>query len=118
MDDIMHTDTPNPLRNRKRSSAWITNDDLDPVDDTPANAEDMPSKRLLNNRGESVQTGRIIKYNVQKLLNNLAFTRIYVTANFHNYDPSKSFIVLCMVSEQDELYHTLWLAHFRLNIAK
>ena len=108
MDEPMQTDASGPSRGRKRSSAWITNEDLDSVEDTPASHEDMPSKRLLNNRGEPVQTGRVVKYNVQKLLNHLAFTRVYVTANFHNYNPSKSFVILCMVSEQSELYHALW----------
>lgn len=107
----MHPGIPSPSRARKRSSAWITNDDLHAVEGTPASAEDMPSKRLLNNHGEPVQTGRIIKYNVQKLLNHLAFTRFYVTANFRSYNPSKSFVILCMVPEQNDLYHTLWFVN-------
>jgi hypothetical protein len=107
----MDADAPNTSRGRKRSSAWIANGDVDAVEYPSVNLEDTPSKRLLNNRGEPVQTGRLTKYNVQKLLNHLAFTRVYVTANFHNYNPSKSSVILCVVAEQDELYHTLWFAH-------
>ena len=99
---------PDPSRSRKRSSAWIADDDINEYESQLTNIEDTPSKRLLSNRGEAIPTKPLIRYNGQKLLNHLAFTRIYVTANFQNYNPNQSFVVLCMVSEQDDLYQALW----------
>jgi hypothetical protein len=109
----MQYDLPNPPRSRKRSSAWIADDDNNPEESLSTNLEDLPSKRLLNNRGEAIPTKPLIKYNAQKLLNHLAFTRIYVTANFQNFNPNGSFIVLCMVSEQNDLYQALWYVSLR-----
>lgn len=107
MGKDMQYDHQNPSRSRKRSSAWIDYD-IDLNESPPNNPEDTPSKRLLNSRGEAVPTKPLMRYNVQKLLNHLAFTRIFVTANFQNFNPNGSFVVLCMVSEQNDLYQALW----------
>lgn len=104
----MQYELPSPTHSRKRSSAWVTDDENVSRAYTPVNLEDMPSKRLQNSRGEAVAGKPLLRYDAQKLLNNLAFTRFYVTANFQNYDPKVSYIILCMVSEQNELYHALW----------
>lgn len=104
----MQHDSQGPSRSRKRSSAWISEDAVDINDDETPEPDYNPSKRQVNSRGEAIQTNRVTRYDAQKLLNHLAFTRVYVTANFHNYNPNKSFIILCMVSEQDEMYRSLW----------
>lgn len=108
MNDSMQYELPSPSHSRKRSSAWITDDENVAQAYTPVNLVDMPSKRFQNQRGEAVHAKPLLRYNVQKLLNHLAFTRFYVTANFTNYNPAESFIILCMVSEQNELYQALW----------
>ena len=107
MDDMQYT-LPSPTHSRKRSSAWVTDDENVAKVYTPVNLEDMPSKRFQNRYGEAVHTKPRLKYDAEKLLNQLAFTRFYVTANFTNYSPKESFVILCMVSEQNELYCGLW----------
>lgn len=111
MDTTTRPTTASSSHSRKRSSAWI---DEDTANDNSYIAqayasvtlEDAPVKRLQNARGEAVTP--ILKYNAQRLLNNLAFTRFYVTANFQNYNPAFSPVILCMVREQNELYQALW----------
>lgn len=104
----MQDSFPSLPRNRKRSSVWLDENELTYSDDDPQEVEYTHSKRLLGSKGESVPTNRVTKYNAPKLLNHLAFTRVYVTANFQNYNPSKSYIVLCMLFERNELYQALW----------
>ena len=73
--------------------------------------ETSPAKRLQNSQGEAITIPpprRPLKFNAQRLLNHLAFTRLSLTANFSKFNPASSFIILCMVSEQNELYHALW----------
>ena len=106
-----HNEPPRASHSRKRSSAWLAEGDDNGFVAThiaPLNEEDMPSKRMQNPRGEAVKQRQPLKYNTLKFLNNLAFTRFYVTANFQNYDPASSFVILCMVAEQNELYRALW----------
>lgn len=99
-----------PTHSRKRSIAFLsdksTNDTLQP----PAERQiATPSKRLQNSRGQAVPQNEVLpNYNAQRLLNNLAFTRLYVTANFQNYWPSMSPVILCLVHEQNDLYVALW----------
>ena len=99
-----------PSHSRKRSVRDFEEED----EDEPANAyaainllEDKPLKRLQNSQGYAIKR-QPLKYNAHKLLNNLAFTRYYVTANFANYNPRSSFVVLCMVAEQNDIYRALW----------
>ena len=96
---------------RKRSSAWVENDikDVPSVYAPDISVEEAPSKRLQNARGEAIETTRpVLRYDAQKLLNALAFTRLYVTANFQFYDPSTSFIVVYLGFEQGPDYQRLW----------
>ena len=97
---------------RKRSSAWIDQDERENVSMayTPVNLTDLPAKRLQNSHGAAVISKPLLKYDAQKMLGNLAFTRFYVTANFQNFSPTTSYIILCMVSEQNNLYQALWYA--------
>lgn len=92
--------------NRKRS---VRHRDADSEDDLPAAHDELDAspKRLRNKRGDAVHR-RVLKYNAQALLNHLAFTRLYVTANFPNYNPSVSPVVICFVAEHDALYRALW----------
>jgi hypothetical protein len=100
------------MHSRKRSSAWLEADELENVSlaYTPVNLIDLPSKRLQNSLGAPIASKPALKYDAQKLLSTLAFTRFYVTANFQNFNPTASYIVLCMVSEQNRLYQALWYA--------
>ncbi|KAK3712615.1 hypothetical protein LTR37_009058 [Vermiconidia calcicola] len=110
MSNSMQYELPSPSRNRKRSSAWLTEDEDISQVYTSIKLEDTPSKRLQNSRGEAVHSKPLLRYNAPKLLNNLAFTRFYVTKNFQNFNPSTSFIILCMVSEQNGLYQALCIS--------
>jgi len=108
----MQIDAVSPLSsNRKRP---VRHRDADSEDEEGLGAGPVadellttPLKRLQNSKGYAVHR-RILKYNAQALLNDLAFTRLYVTANFQNYNPTLSPIILCVVSEHRLLYHALW----------
>ena len=104
----MQYELPSPTHSRKRSSAWVTDEENNSQVYTPVNPADMPSKRFQNKHGEAVHAKPLLRYNAHKVLNHLAFTRFYVTANFTNFNPAEYFIILCMVSEQNELYQALW----------
>ncbi|KAK5173380.1 uncharacterized protein LTR77_002061 [Saxophila tyrrhenica] len=97
------------MHSRKRSSAWVEEDETAHVSlaYTPANPTSLPSKRLQNKKGAAVTAKPLLKYDAQKFLSNLAFTRFYVTANFQNLDQTSSFVVLCLVGEQNGLYQAL-----------
>ncbi|KAK5137672.1 hypothetical protein LTR08_007967 [Meristemomyces frigidus] len=92
--------------NRKRS---VRHREADSEDEQPVPSDhhDTTLKRLRNSKGVAIHR-RVLKYSAQALLNNLAFTRLYVTANFQNFDPSLSPVILCIVSEHDVLYRALW----------
>ena len=109
-----------PTRGRKRS-VWERESENDSngnnheIDTNIYTADDLeetsPAKRLQNSQGEAITIPpprRPLKFNAQRLLNTLAFTRLSLTANFSKFNPASSFIILCMVSEQNELYHALW----------
>lgn len=108
------------MHSRKRSAALLSDDTTNDDDafsstntsvSTPRLDEDGPSKRLQNLHGAPIsQTNPTLQYDASRLLNNLAFTRLYVTANFHAWDPASSPVVLCCVDEQNELYTALWSA--------
>ena len=101
----MQTDAVSALSgNRKRS---VQHRDVDSEDEWPDYQLDTPSKRLRGSKGAAIHR-QIYKYNVQALLNNLAFTRLYVTANFQNYNSALSPVILCIVSGHDRLYRALW----------
>jgi hypothetical protein len=108
MDQIMQDEQPSTSRRRKRSSAWLDEHTVALDEVVLPEVGHTPSKRLLSARGEAIQTNRVIKYNARKLLNHLAFTQVYVTANFANYNPNSSFIILCVAARQEEMYQMLW----------
>ena len=98
-----------PSHSRKRSVR-----DFEEDDESERNAyaalniqDDKPLKRLQNSQGHAIKR-QPLKYNAHKLLSHLAFTRFYVTQNFAQYTPGTSPVVLCMVSEQNELYRAVW----------
>ena len=98
-----------PSHSRKRSVR-----DFEEDDESERNAyaalniqDNKPLKRLQNSQGYAIKR-QPLKYNAHKLLSHLAFTRFYVTANFGSYNPGVSPVVLCMVSEQNELYRAVW----------
>lgn len=108
MDSSMQVDAVSTLSgNRKRS---VSRRDADSEDEQPVADDPLATspKRLRNSKGDATHRPRVLKYNARALLNNLAFTRLYVTANFQNYRPSVSPVILCIVSEQDLLYRALW----------
>ena len=106
----MQEDRPSQAGSKKRTSAWLDHDEVELNETPPPELDDAPSKRLLTNSGEVIETQKIIKYNAQKLLNHVAFTQVFVTANYHNYNPAESLIILCMVSAQNTMYQSLWSA--------
>lgn len=98
-----------PTHSRKRSVRDLEAEDQRDEDLYISSTlqEDKPMKRLQNRHGEAIKR-EPIQYNAQRFLNQLAFTRFYVTSNFSNFNPISSFVMLCMVSEQNELYRALW----------
>lgn len=64
-------------------------------------------KRLRNSKGDAV-TRQTLRYNAHALLNQLAFSRLYVTANFQNFKPARSPVVICFLSERVIFYRALW----------
>lgn len=105
----MHLDAPPALSgSRKRSIQELhVDDDEDELVASHKNYTDAAPKRLRNRRGNAVHR-KIIKYDVQALLNHLAFTRFYVTANFQNYNQTSSPVIICIVSNHLQLYNALW----------
>lgn len=108
---------PARMHSRKRSAAFLSEDTSNgilasngtPNIDDSIEEQDEPSKRLQHNTGVPIATTQPrLRYNAQRLLNNLAFTRLYVTANFHSWNPSSSPMVLCCVDGQSEVYVALW----------
>lgn len=95
-----------PSSSRKRQAPHDCNEDYD-NDLAYHAATDTPSKRLQNARGLPVAK-ETLTYNASKLLCDLATTRLFVTANFGNYDPASSNVLLCIVRESDALYRALW----------
>lgn len=96
------------MHSRKRSAAFLSTDEST-NDQDPELPQNNPSKRLQNPQGLAIpRANPTIKYNAPALLNNLAFTRLYVTANFHAYDPGASPLLLCCVEEQNDLYRAIW----------
>ena len=110
------------MHSRKRSSAYISDDTSTGPNDQlltsnlsqNAIAEhDTPSKRLQNPHGAPIPQPQPLnlRFNTPRLLNNLAFTRLYVTANFHAWDPSSSPVLFCCVRSQEaEIYRGVWCA--------
>lgn len=106
------------MHSRKRSAAFLsedteTNGGINLTSTQEPNGadpeQDTPSKRLQHNSGIALATTQPkLKYNVQRLLNNLAFTRLYVTSNFQAWDPASSPVILCCVEAQNELYAAVW----------
>lgn len=95
-----------PSSSRKRQAPHDSNDDSD--NDLIFHApSDTPSKRLQNARGLPIAR-ETVSYNASKLLGDLAVTRLFVTANFSNYNPTSSHVILCIVRESDMLYRALW----------
>jgi len=95
-----------PSSSRKRRAPHDTNEDSND-DLTYHGASDTPSKRLQNARGLPIAR-EAISYYASGLLSDLAVTRLFVTANFGNYSPASSYVLLCVVREGDDLYKALW----------
>ena len=70
--------------------------------------DDSSPKRLRNRQGSAVHRRTPLRYDVHALLNNLAFTRLHVTSNFHRYSHGSSPVVLCIISDAISLYSALW----------
>ncbi|KAH9831877.1 hypothetical protein Tdes44962_MAKER08902 [Teratosphaeria destructans] len=69
---------------------------------------DAPSKRHRNSIGGTVhRRPGPLRYKAHTLLNDLAFSKLYVTANFPNYNPASSPVVICFVAQHDFLYKAL-----------
>ena len=100
-----------PVQQSSRRKRRATDDDNEDEDNQEHEFEHF-SKRLRAPRGHAVAIERPDSpFQVEALLNNLAFTRLYVTANYHNYNPQTSPVILCFLSHQDSdlhLYHALW----------
>lgn len=68
---------------------------------------DTPSKRLRNLQGDAIEQKQL-RFNAHQLLSELAFSRLYVTANYDRYSATKSPILLTVLSRHDVLYRAVW----------
>ncbi|KAK1812951.1 hypothetical protein LTR12_012687 [Friedmanniomyces endolithicus] len=111
MSTPMQIDPPSRTRKRTFShrSADSASDSDSPHPATqPNDPSDASPKRTRNSQGYAIHRRGAIHYNAQALLNNLAYTRLYVTANFQNYSASSSPVIVCLVAgPQSSLYGTL-----------
>ncbi|KAK0943547.1 hypothetical protein LTR48_002826 [Friedmanniomyces endolithicus] len=95
---------PPTTRPRKRTFSHRSATDSGSDSDSPHPATqpndslDTSPKRSRNSQGYAIHRRGAIHYNAQALLNNLAYTRLYVTANFQNYSASSSPVVVCLVA--------------------
>jgi len=105
-DSAMHLDAaPTSSSHRKRTVRQRETESEDEEQQAPNVSDDgTPSKRLRDGRGAAVarRDRRPLKYRPQTLLNHLAFTQLYVTANFARYNPSSSPVVIVFVSEEED----------------
>lgn len=96
---------------RKRRHTESTHSNSD--DDTnypkphPIEEDDLPSKRLRNPQGNPTTIPQL-HLATHSLLYSLAFTRLDVTANYTNYNPLTSPMMICVTREDDKLYRKLW----------
>lgn len=107
MDDTMQVEASTSLSQSRKRTADEVEDEAS-EDEQEDMISNTPSKRLRNRQGQAVsQEAR--RYNAQALLNNLAFTKLFVTANYHVYSPATSPVLLCVLWEHDSLlYRALW----------
>lgn len=113
MDTEMHPEAVGLPQNRKRSARALDEqsdgDDEDVMVTEDSSVTQTPAKRIRSNQlGPSRSLQQPLKYNARGLLNTLAFTQLYVTANFMHYNPMKSIIILCLTSNGSALYNLLW----------
>lgn len=107
MDEEMQDVTlPCPSASRKRTANDVDDDDEEDTnyETTPT---ETPSKRLRNPHGDAVQRTKL-HFNAHELLNNLAFTRLYVTGNYDHYSATQSPVLICVLSRHDALYRAVW----------
>lgn len=96
---------PSSSTARKRTA-----DDVDDEDDDihfETSTIDTASKRLRNPQGEAIER-KTLRFNAHQLLSDLAFSRLYVTANYDRYSATKSPILLTVLSRHDALYRAVW----------
>lgn len=99
---------PSPAsRKRRFSSSFTDNSEGDDVNDNENTWIERPSKRLENSHGHPVSR-QIYHLNTKIILQSLALTRLFVTANFSLYNPHTSPIIICVIRENDYLYRDLW----------
>ncbi|KAK0955663.1 hypothetical protein LTR91_022739 [Friedmanniomyces endolithicus] len=110
MSTPMQIDPPT-TRPRKRTFSHRSDDSANDDSDSPHPAtqpndpSDASPKRTRNSQGHAIHRRGALHYNAQALLNNLAYTRLYVTANFQNHSASSSPVVVCLVAgPQSSLY--------------
>ncbi|KAK0840842.1 hypothetical protein LTR03_010292 [Friedmanniomyces endolithicus] len=112
MSTPMQIDPPPKTRKRTfshRSAADSTSDSESSQPATQLNDSlDASPKRTRHSQGYAIHRRGAIHYNAQALLNNLAYTRLYVTANFQNYSASSSPVIVClMASPHSGVYRML-----------
>lgn len=100
--DLSSSQTSARKRRAPHDSIDPTSDDDDDDDFKPQ--PETPSKRLQNSQGHPIPRDTLM-LNTKKLLNHLASTRLFVTANFGNYNPSTSDVLLCIVGESVRAVH-------------
>lgn len=110
MDEEKH-DVPSPPPNRKRKTSDINDDDCEDEHDIyheSFSPLDTPSKRLRNPQGNAVERKELRFNHIHELFSNLAFTRLYVTANYDRYSTTQSPVLLCVLYRHDALYRAVW----------
>ncbi|KAF2168907.1 hypothetical protein M409DRAFT_20920 [Zasmidium cellare ATCC 36951] len=107
MDEEMRDVAPTPSSASRKRTANDVDDDDDEVMQFETNTTDTPSKRLRNPQGDAISRKQL-HFNAHKLLSDLAFSRLYVTANYDRYSVTQSPILLTVLSRHDALYRAVW----------
>ncbi|KAK4499916.1 hypothetical protein PRZ48_008102 [Zasmidium cellare] len=104
MDEEMHDVAPPPSStSRKRTADDVDDNDNDRFETTTT---ETPSKRFRNPQGEAIER-KLLRFNAHELFSDVAFTRLYVTANYDRYSITQSPILLTVLSRHDALYRAV-----------
>jgi len=103
------TDGSGPSTQKKRPFKTPSPDSSDvSTTSTPV----TPIVKRLRSEDRSLSSGLIpirdaLVFDAAGLLRNLAFSQLYVTANFSNFNPKKSTVLLYLLADVDEAYFAL-----------
>ena len=91
---------------RKRA---LTPSDSEQEEDSHSPSDEKRSRQDVTFRTQGIISAReALAFDAAGLLQHLAFTQLYVTANFSNFNSSQSLVLLYLGSEVSWHYQSLW----------